>query len=154
MEKTPNCTCTFDQAVSFLGSGVVHSKACETRLSHVIRVPGLPPPLNSFYAGMHWQARKQLADEWHKTYWLSCKAYGLKPLRTPIKVTVVQECKRLRDVDAAVVSAKFFFDALVQGGYLPNDTPEYIQELTLRTVKSKENAVVFTIVENSHLSPS
>lgn len=68
-----------------------------------------------------------------------------KPLRTPITVSVTQFCKRIRDVDNAVIGAKFCLDALRDCGYIPNDTPEYVGKVVLECKKAKEDKMVIII---------
>lgn len=111
-----------------------------------VEVAGLPPSLNAFYAGMHFRKRKALADEWHAAFhWAFVAAKLPRPLRWPVTLDVTQFSKRIRDCDNAVISAKFAGDALVAGGFLPDDTPEYIACVVLRSAKGKENRTVMLI---------
>lgn len=115
---------------------------------YTIEVPGLPPTLNAFYSGKHWSYRKREADQWHLFFSIAFKQAGLpKPLQWPLTVSVTLYSKRQpRDSDGAVMAAKFAQDALVNEGYLPNDTPQYIPTVILNSKKS-ENGEDKTVVQ-------
>jgi Holliday junction resolvase RusA-like endonuclease len=111
-----------------------------------LEVEGIPPSLNKFYSGMHWRVMQRHRDEWHTLFWISFKKAKLpKPLTTPITVSVTQYCKRLRDVDNAVISAKFCLDTLREHGYIPDDTPEYVNKVILECQKAKVDKTVILI---------
>jgi len=111
-----------------------------------LEADGLAPSLNAFYAGMHWSKRKRIVDEWHTIFWASMVESKLpKPLKTPITVSVTQFCKRLRDVDNAVISAKFCLDTLKEHGYIPDDSPQYVERVILECKKGKENKTIIVI---------
>lgn len=108
---------------------------------------GLPPSMNQFYAGCHWAVRKGIADEWHKNFGWAFKASKLpQELPFPVELWVTLFCKgKVRDSDNAVTAAKFCGDALVQGKYLPDDSPEYVRAIRLESKKGKENKTVVII---------
>lgn len=110
-----------------------------------LEVPGKPPSLNKFYAGVHWTARKKAADEWHSIFYYALKGLkGLpKKLSGPVTVNVTQFCKgRPRDADNTVVACKFFLDALKMGKWIEDDDYTVIPSVTLNTRKGKEDKIV------------
>lgn len=85
-------------------------------------------------------------DEWHGLFWAAMVDSKLpKTIKTPITLSVTQFCKRLRDVDNAVISAKFCLDTLKEHGYIPDDSPEYVSQVILECKKGKENKTVILI---------
>ena len=70
-----------------------------------------------------------------------------KELATPITLSVTQFCKGVvRDADNGVISAKFCGDALKLYGYIPDDSPEFISTVILRSAKGKANKLVINIL--------
>lgn len=111
-----------------------------------VEVPGLPPSLNKWLSGTHWRTKAREKIEWEGAFlWALREARIPKPLKWPVTLDVTQFSTRIRDCDNAVISAKFAGDALVAGGWLPNDTPEYIACVVLRSAKGKENKTVMVI---------
>ncbi len=111
-----------------------------------VEIGGLPPSLNQWLSGTHWRTKAREKKEWEATFhWAFVAAKLPKPLKWPVTLDVTQFSKRIRDCDNAVISAKFAGDALVAGGWLPNDTPEYIACVILRSAKGKENKSVILI---------
>lgn len=96
---------------------------------------------------MHWAKRKAIVDEWKNSIGWAFKTQKLPwPLPYPLTMTCTQFSKRnVRDADNAVTIAKLAGDALVSGGYLPDDSPEYIDTIILQSKKGKEDLVVITI---------
>lgn len=113
---------------------------------HRVEVNALPPSLNKFYSGMHWTKRASMVDEWHGLFRAALQdAKVKKKLVTPLSLNVTQFCSRIvRDVDNGIISAKLFADALKLYGYIPNDTPEFIQSVILQSKKGKEDKIVIT----------
>jgi len=107
---------------------------------YTVTVPALPPSLNAYYAGAHWSKRKRDADEWHLAFGMAYKAAKLPTmLQYPITLSCTLFCKgNVRDADNSVIGAKFAGDALVEYGYLPNDTPQYIPTVILSSKKSED----------------
>ena len=69
-------------------------------------------------------------------------------LKTPISINCTQFTKRKRDIDNTIISAKYLADALVAGGYIEDDAPEYVKIITISWAKaSKEEKVVYMIDE-------
>lgn len=94
---------------------------------------------------MHWTKRKALVDEWHGLLWAALvDAKVPKPLKLPITLNVTQFCKRKRDADNAVVSAKFMLDTLKMHGYIPDDTWDYVSSVILQTRRG-DNKCVYLI---------
>lgn len=114
-----------------------------------IEIDALPPSLNKFYSGMHWAVMKRARDEWHGLMQAAfIEAKLPKTIPTPISLNITQFCKgHLRDSDNAVIAAKFCGDALRIYGYIPDDTPQYIDTIILRSEKGKTNKTVILIQE-------
>lgn len=111
-----------------------------------LEIKGLPPSLNNWLSGTHWRTKNRQKDEWHGIMWAAIVDAKLpKKLNTPLTLSVTQVCKRLRDVDNGIISAKFFLDTLRLHGYIPDDTPEFVSEVRLRSVKGKEDKCLIEI---------
>lgn len=142
-----DCTCQYKEAKKVL-SHVEHAVSCDLRRALEITIPALPPALNSLYAGQHWSKRYKMAQEWHNTFlWAFRAARWPSKLRTPIRIEAIGYGKRPRDADGQIVSVKLALDALVKGGYLPDDSPEFVKEIRLRSEKAKENKVEIDVIE-------
>ncbi len=115
-----------------------------------VEVPSLPPSLNKFYAGMHYRKRKEYADEWHGLFLGAFREAGIpRPLPYPITLDVTQFSCPERDCDNSVISAKFALDALVGGGWLPDDSPEYVRCVVLHSARcdtKRKNKTVILIL--------
>ena len=117
-----------------------------------VEVIGTPPSLNKMYAGIHWRRRQEMAEEWHLRLLHAFRSAKVpKPLKSPVVLRITQISKRIRDCDNAILSAKFCGDALVRWKYLPDDTPEYINEVRLRSIKGKHDRTLYEFFEKGDL---
>lgn len=107
---------------------------------------------NATYAGMHWAARKRLADEYHEAVWVAVKERGKpKGLLFPARMayTFFLPGKQM-DVSNLGLMIKLLEDGLVQEGVLPDDGPEYVQAITMsfgRPPTGKKIKVAYAEVE-------
>lgn len=102
-----------------------------------VEVEGLPPSLNAFYSGLHWAKRKALADEWHLRFLAAFREARFEPFKRPVLINCTLYSKRQpRDADNAVIAVKFAQDALHLGGYIPDDSPEYVHTVILSSKKA------------------
>lgn len=108
-----------------------------------IEVEGRVPTLNQ-YRNFHYYKNNNLKQEW--TERLLRRMTSLPHFDKPITLHVTQFTKRMRDCDNTVIAAKYMQDALVKGGYIQDDNPDYIKALVLRWDKAtKEEKIVYTI---------
>ncbi len=109
------------------------------------------PSLNEWLSGTHW--RKKAADKirFEEEILWELKAQSFPRLRKCVQINVTAFRSRTLDVDNVALSAKFFADALRMGGYIKNDTPEFIKSVTLQSqkinTKIHEEKVVYLITE-------
>lgn len=109
-------------------------------------VEGRPISWNVMYGGRHWTVRSQMANEWK---WRT-KAGLLKfrvpklTLEAPIKIEFEVYVGRSIDCDNIVL--KTYIDGLRDWGILKDDSPAYVQEITVRVItKSKREYVKITL---------
>jgi len=112
-----------------------------------IEIPGLVPTLNQIYQSIHWAKRKKMVDEWHEIMLWEFKRQNVpRPLKWPFTLSITQFSKRIpRDTDGTILGAKFALDALVEFGYIPDDSPEYVPTVILNSRKGKENKLIIQI---------
>ena len=94
---------------------------------------------NKIYAGQHWSIRKKQADLFH----LSLLEF--RKIRTrdfPISIDFIFRYKgRLLDIDNNFYMVKLLIDALRSNEIIPNDTPEFINEISITTEKGVKDEV-------------
>lgn len=114
---------------------------------YTIKIPGKPMTLNNLLA-KHWRAYHREKKLWFDLIYPYLVSSDLpNPLPHPISLTVTQHSAKIRDVDNCVVAAKYFNDTLVECGYLEDDTPKYIESLTLRSIKCKKRVDEEVVIE-------
>jgi len=94
-----------------------------------------PPSLNMIYAGKHWTYRKKKKDEYKeicigelsKIDAFTCEAFRM----------VISYNSRL-DIDNGILVSKFLADTLVSQGIVPDDSPKYYDQVTIKYDKSLE----------------
>ena len=64
---------------------------------------------------------------------------------SPVNLEIIHYRQRATDVDGC--SAKAAIDGIVAAGILPDDSPEWIKQITTRVVKSKVEKTVFRFEE-------
>lgn len=87
------------------------------------------PPL-SLNQRMHWAKKAKLTKEIRREVYIRAKAARLKP-SSEITVGLVYRPrdKRRRDPSNLIATQKPILDGLVDAGLVPDDTPEYVNEL-------------------------
>lgn len=103
-----------------------------------------PKSMNQWWSGMHWSKRSAHKD---KIKLLMRKALGtdLTPHPDGVRITLVSEAKRPLDSDN--IMPKPYIDALTHYGILPDDTPTYVQAVTLCSRKASYDRLTITIEE-------
>lgn len=94
----------------------------------IILTLGKPPSLNQFYAGKHWTYRKRMGDEYKRKVKdaLAC----VDPF-TAVRFELRVGYNSRYDCDNSILCCKFVADALVEKGYVPDDSPKYYRKLVL-----------------------
>ena len=117
-------------------------------------IPDIAPSSNAFYSGLHRFQRSKLANQWHAKVVALCKEQRLGKWKRNFPVKIHVECrfgksKRVMDCDNLQATAKMAIDGLVHAGVLPDDNPRYVQEVSLRSLKTGEagNLTIVTIEE-------
>ena len=78
--------------------------------------------------------------EWQRQIILTLKSLHVpKPLRSHVVVKTKSFTVRERDHDGCVISAKYTLDALVQGGWLEDDGPKYVDAVMIGWAKAKDS---------------
>mgnify|MGYP001572624134 CR=1 FL=1 len=111
------------------------------------------PSLNAWLAGAsHWKRSKRKQEEEEALLWHLRSSDISKPLGTPFTLSVTVFRTRPYDTDNAIISAKYFLDALRAGGYIPDDSinecPTIImhsKKIELVKGKRHDNKIVYLI---------
>lgn len=116
---------------------------------HKITVHGRMPTLNS-WRNTHYHKKNKEKKQWQNDIIWACKESKLtKPYPTPLALHITQHTARKRDVDNIVIAAKYFLDALQQGGYIEDDGPEYVPFMSMNWKKANgydNEKCVFTLM--------
>jgi len=97
---------------------------------------------NAVYAGTHWAVRKRIADDYHEAVWIAVKEAGWRKGRPKLTFPVSVAYKfflpgRQLDASNLGIMCKLVEDGLVREGVLPDDGPEYVEEITLSSGRAK-----------------
>jgi Holliday junction resolvase RusA-like endonuclease len=113
-----------------------------------VEINDIPPSLNAFYSGMHWTKRKLIMDKWHLLFLAAFRRTLPDAIKCPVTLSAtIYAVRQPRDCDNAVIAIKAAGDALKIGGYIPDDSPEYVTTVILSSKKStdKKNKTVLII---------
>jgi len=100
---------------------------------------------NEVYAGQHWSKRKKQADLFHQSLLEFRNKYEIDDF--PVTIQFIFYFKgSLLDVDNCFYMAKLFIDSLRGIKLLPDDTPKYINEVSITVVKDKKDEVEIIII--------
>ena len=117
-------------------------------------IPEIAPSSNAFYSGLHRFQRSKLANQWHAKVVALCKSQRLGKWSKGFPVKISVECrfgksKRVMDCDNLQATAKMAIDGLVHAGVLPDDSPRYVCEVSLCSIKTseRESMTIVTIEE-------
>lgn len=102
-----------------------------------------PPSWNKFYAGMHWAARKQLADDAHVLIRASLPD-DWQDIDGPVELRY--DAYQMRPQDADNLASKLYTDGLVRAGVLASDDWRHVRAVTTATHKAPDNYLVITIL--------
>lgn len=111
-------------------------------------IPWLAPSLNRAWAGMHWAARKRIADGGHLI--VKTKLRGAPKLTPPVMLIFQPVHPRGRRFDALnyALSAKVIEDGLVRSGLLGDDSGAYVAGVVLlRARRGPETGIWLEVVE-------
>lgn len=92
-----------------------------------LSIPGVPPSFNAVGLHSHWTAGRKAKQDWQQ--WLSIAlmeqrvARGLKSVSATATLRFKQR-RRRDEINFATVLNKALGDALVEGGWLEDDTPD------------------------------
>lgn len=103
--------------------------------------------LNRIYAGVHWTQRKAWADSYHLAVLVAARQSQISAFSGPFPCRVEYRFKlRGKACDASNLAfmQKLCEDGLVACGILPDDSPQYVEAVTLVTGKG-EDVVEVTI---------
>ena len=89
---------------------------------------GKPPSLNKFYAGKHWTVRKRLADDYKRTVKAALDNFDSFTISS-FELRVDYNSRF--DCDNSILCCKFVADALVEKGYVADDSPKYYRRLVI-----------------------
>ncbi len=111
-----------------------------------IHLPGeVAPSWNTFYAGVHWVARRELAAE---THWLikASLPSDQQPITTPVFLRY-DATFTVHPLDADNIMAKLYTDGLVAAGLLAGDDWRRVRGVAVYSHKGKEPGITITIYE-------
>lgn len=95
-------------------------------------ISGRPLSWNKIYASPHWSKRKKLVDDYKWQVKLGLLKFRIPatPVKSPCKFEFDVFVKRSLDCDNVFV--KGIIDYLRDWGYLPDDNPKWVKEITVR----------------------
>lgn len=99
----------------------------------------------------HYHIQNDEKQEWQRQIILTLRSLHIpKPLRCPVVVKAKSYTVRERDHDGCIIPIKYALDALVQGGWLEDDGPKFVDAVMIGWAKaedSKSEQVEFSIYE-------
>jgi len=125
---------------------VTHPGAKRQRIV-TIEVPWIGPSGNQVWTGLHWGARKKIADEGHLAVMLGVRLipdcpHGFQPFTGPVSLEFQAYQTNLYDIiNLAIPTCKVIEDGLVRAGFLQGDDPKIVKRITINCpvkVKPKE----------------
>lgn len=109
-----------------------------------------PWTTNSERSGNRWE-RASNTSEWRQLYGWLCKTQRLPTLSNAIVTVGLSMKGRLQDCAACNPAVKAAIDGLVDGGLLPDDTPEHLLGiLFLAPVRAKKDRIIITVTGKRH----
>lgn len=99
---------------------------------------------NEMYSGMHWAKRKKLADLYHMSL---IEHRNTRITDIPVDICFVFRFKgRLLDCDNCMIMGKLLVDSMRQWKILADDSPDYVQSITVYSMKGKRDEVEISIL--------
>lgn len=106
------------------------------------------PSLNTWITGQSWHHKAKQKKEAQELILWRLKQEKVPTLTPPIHLQAFQFTKQPRDHENTILSCKYMLDALVEGGYIPDDSPDYVDSvMTAWRKATKEEKVVYMITE-------
>lgn len=107
-------------------------------------VPGPLPSLNEIIAACKGYngrgfAYSKMKEEWTGLVVTCIQEAQLQPMNSCRVVCEWREKSKRRDLDNVRVGVKFILDGLVKAGILPNDTQQYVWQISDSLTLDKEN---------------
>lgn len=104
-----------------------------------------PPSANVMHAGIHWTKRRKIANEKHALVARNIPD-NLLPYECKVTLTFrVHMNGKVMDCSNLFWAAKMYEDGLVNAGILKDDSPKYVQSLTLESVPDDRDYVEIVI---------
>lgn len=99
------------------------------------------PSLNQFYSGMHWSKRDKITNLLKLTILSQLSNY---PKVQYEKISVTLRCNYRYDIDNSIMAVKFVLDCFRRWGGVKDDSPKYLEQVTLIVDKSlpRDTAIV------------
>lgn len=98
---------------------------------------------NDIYAGVHWSKRKLLANTYHLSL-IEHRSFKVKDY--PVDITYIFSFKgKLLDCDNCSYMAKLLKDGLRAWEIIEDDSPQFVQSVTLISQKGKKDEVEIII---------
>jgi len=103
------------------------------KVKQEIIVEDICPNLNTVInkAKRHWGLYHGEKKKWNRMIVDYCRLFNLQPMETPVRVSIQHTYpdKRRRDPDNIIL--KFFLDAIVEAGIIPDDSFQYIHDISI-----------------------
>lgn len=114
-------------------------------MHYILSVSGKILTTNAERAGNRW-ARAGFVSDWRKAFAEAAREEGVPPMQW-INVTVQPFQKRgpLQDTAACNPAAKAAIDGLVDAGVVPDDTGEYVRQITFLPCVRGDNQLTIII---------
>ena len=91
------------------------------------------PSLNQFYSGMHWSKRDKITNLLKLDILSQLSNY---PKVKYEKISVTLRCNYRYDIDNSIMAVKFALDVFRRWGGVKDDSPKYLEQVTLIVDKS------------------
>lgn len=104
--------------------------------------------MNRFWGGKtHWSDRSDYKNEVLMLVRVALDEAGGWDIHPPVNIHITAEFKS-KATDSDNVMPKAYIDALQHWGVIPDDTPEYVHWVSLRSMKTGRNCVTIEIEES------
>ena len=117
--------------------------------SQTIEVPGRLWTLNGERKFRHWSERSNQTAIWRHAVAVEAKSAHFVPMQPArIRIVPMQRSGVLADVGAHFPVAKAAIDGLVDAGFMDDDSPRHLIELTMsRPVRADHDGLVITMFQ-------
>lgn len=131
------------------------TKNTSKKESSTVKLERIPKSISlNQYKKKHWGELNRIKQEYTVLIGFALKELGLHRFifETPIGLHFEMNYRGVkRDLDGEMMGIKFFIDALVEMGMIPDDHPQYVNEIkiTPKVDPLKETTFDVTITENN-----